>query len=84
MDKKAKAIAEMKKLMQLKRAEIDPKVLAMAKDAAERSQGLKPKGKMVPYDREAAAKAVELFLKTHPDQKRFRAELLDMIRKDSH
>ena len=84
LDKKKEIIARMQKLMREKRAEIDPKVLAMARDAAERKQGLAPTGKTVPYDRDAAEKAVALFLKAHPDQKRFRAQLLAMMTKKSH
>jgi hypothetical protein len=84
MDKKRAAIEHMKKLIQQKRAEIDPRVLKMAQRAAEESQGLKAKGGTVPYDRESATKAVELFLSRHPEQKRFRAKLLAFLTKSSH
>jgi hypothetical protein len=82
--RKLAMIEHMKHLMRKRRAEIDPKVLAMAKAAAERKQGLKPKSQTVPYDRAAATKAVELFLAGHPEQKKFRAKLLAFLTKSSH
>lgn len=81
MDKKQKAVEELKRQMRARKAEIDPKVLAVAQRAVKAAAG---DGKTVPYDRAAAAKAVELFITNHPEQERFRDALLDFIGKNSH
>lgn len=85
LSRKKQVIAELERLMRARRAEIDPKVLAMARAAVEKkAAGLANAGETVPYDRDAAAKAVEMFLDGHPEKDRFRAALVDFIGKKSH
>jgi len=103
LDKRRKAIEELKKMMRQRRADIDPAVLLKARAAAERrdmitaaerrdvttsAERKNAKGEkdpsMVPYDRDAARKAVALFLQLHPDQKRFSRDLADFMNRNTH
>ncbi len=76
MDKRDKALEELKNQIKKQREELDPRLLEMA----ERALGLKEE-KTVPYDKEAAAKAVALFLKNHDDAEGFQKKLLEMMGK---
>ena len=87
MDKREKAIRDMQEMIRRKRAEIDPAVLEKAQHAAmEKLKGRKekPPSGTVPYDKEAARRAVEMFIARHPEQKKFRSRLLDFLQKNSH
>lgn len=68
MGTRDKAIEELKKQMALQKERIDPKLLQAARKAANLKQEGRAKKDMVPYDREAAADAVALFLHNHADK----------------
>jgi hypothetical protein len=71
-----KALAELRLRISEQRARLDPKVLKMAERAARSGNA----GEKLPYDRESALKAVELFLQSHDDrgdfERRLRAALI--------
>lgn len=71
-------IKNLQRLMREKRAELDPRLLALARKAAERAHGI---GDTVPYDKKSAEKAIGLFLDANKD---FRAKLLDFMSRKSH
>jgi hypothetical protein len=81
MTTREKALAELKRQIKEQRARLDPKLLKMAEIAA---KTVKMEDNSVPYDRESASKAVEMFLAGHADSKGFRQKLLEMIRKNQH
>lgn len=72
------ALAELKKRIAEQRARLDPKLLRMAEKAA-LSAGA---GEKVPYDRESAVRAVELFLTGHDDRDAFERRLRDLLAKN--
>jgi hypothetical protein len=79
------ALSRLKQLIEAQRARLDPRVLQLAAQAAALSQ--KPGGgqeNIVPYDREAAAQAVQIFLQSHPDADAFKKELLALLKPDTH
>ncbi|MFN7114510.1 MAG: hypothetical protein ACK4PK_09180 [Alphaproteobacteria bacterium] len=79
------ALARLKQLIEEQRARLDPRVLKLAAQAAALSQ--QPHGgqeSMVPYDRDAAAQAVRLFLQNHPDAEAFEKELLTLLKPKTH
>ncbi|MBL8711845.1 MAG: hypothetical protein JNM12_03015 [Alphaproteobacteria bacterium] len=84
MSSRDKALEILKKQMQAQKARLDPKLLQIAGKAAALKQEGKAQKDMVPYDREAAAKAVQLFLKNHDDRADFEQRLLAMLRKSEH
>lgn len=84
MSSRDKALEILKKQMQVQKERLDPKLLQIAGKAAALKQEGKAQKDMVPYDREAAAKAVQLFLKNHDDRADFEQRLLAMLRKDQH
>jgi len=92
MDKKQKAIEELKKQRQLARDRLGPdgvkelEKLAKGLDkpkAATLSNPNVPPGS-VPYDKKAALTAFQMFLKNHGDPKEFERRLREMINKSSH
>ncbi len=84
MSSRDKALEILKKQMQVQKERLDPKLLQIAGKAAALKQEGKAQKDMVPYDREAAAKAVQLFLKNHDDRADFEQRLLAMLRRDQH
>lgn len=82
-DSRQKALETLKKQIAEQRARLDPKLLKLAAQAASLSQ--KPAGSrnegLVPYDRDAAAETIRLFLQSHPNAKGFEKELMDLIRR---
>lgn len=81
MTTREKALAELKRQIKEQKARLDPRLLKMAEMAA----GItKTEKNTVPYDRESASKAVEMFLANHSDAKGFRQKLLELIRKSQH
>ncbi len=80
MDKREKALQELQRQIRAQKARLDPKLLEMAAAAAGGGKG----PDTVPYDRESATRAVEMFLANHDDSKGFRQRLLEMIRKSQH
>lgn len=80
MTPREKALLELKEKIREQRERIDPKVLKMAAKAAALSQEGKAGQDMVPYDRETAAKAVELFLRGRNDRAEFEERLMALIR----
>ncbi len=84
MSSRDKALEILKKQMQVQKERLDPKLLQIASKAAALKQEGKAQKDMVPYDREAAAKAVQLFLKNHDDRDDFEQRLLAMLRRDQH
>ena len=88
MTDKNKAIEELKKLMAEQKARIDPAVLERAVAAASAKKpttpsSVPPPPASVPYDKEAAAMAVELFLKSHGNADDFSKKLLQFMKKNS-
>lgn len=89
---RAAALAELKKLMAEQKARLDPALLARAAEAAAKAQppagpsaSLPPaQPQTVPYDRESAARAVELFLGDHKGGAKFRARLMEYLVKNAH
>ncbi len=74
------ALAELKRQIVQTKSRLDPSLLE--KMAALAAASAKQGGK-APYDRAAAAKAVELFLSSHGDEKGLRQRLLSFIQKKS-
>jgi hypothetical protein len=94
MGDRQKAIQELRKQMFLARQRLGPEGLKELEKLAKSMQDPKaappppsatalPPG-MVPYDKEAALAALELFIKNHGDPKEFEKRLLEMIKKTSH
>ncbi len=83
-DKKSReaAIAELKVQIEAQRARIDPDVLKKAEKAAAASQNPKPKAELVPFDRDAAALVVRLFLDRHDDPEWFKRQLQEQLKKE--
>ena len=81
MDPRQKAIEELKKQIAAQRARIDPEVLEKAHKAALQSQ--KPKAQreagMVPFDREAATRAVAQFVQNSEDPAALASQLRDLL-----
>lgn len=84
MDKRQKALDALKEQIRQQREKLDPRLLKMAEKAIQGMLSGAGGNGSVPYDQKTAAAAVETFLKNHPDAKRFRAKLLDLIRKTQH
>ncbi len=85
-DRREEALETLKRQIAAQRARLDPKLLKLAEQAASLSQkpaAAKNEG-LVPYDRDAAAETIRLFLKDHPDAKGFEKELMSLIRRDQH
>jgi hypothetical protein len=88
MDKKKKAIEELKKQRQLARERLGPdgvkelEKLAKGLNKHKSAQPL-PDGS-VPYDKKAAIAAFNIFLKNHGDPAEFERRLREMINKKSH
>jgi hypothetical protein len=88
MDKKQKAIEELKKQRQLARDRLGPEGVKelekLAKGMAQaRASSAIPPGS-VPYDKKAALAAFQMFLKNHGDPQEFERRLREMINKKSH
>jgi hypothetical protein len=88
MNKREKAIQELKKQMYLARERLGPEGV---KELENLAKGLyKPKAAtatppaMVPYDKKAALSALEIFLKNHGDPKTFEKRLRDLIKNTIH
>ncbi len=82
MDARDKAIQELKEQIEAQRARIDPDVLKKAEKAAAASQKPKAKADMVPFDREAAALVVRMFLDRHDDPEWFKRQLQAQLKKE--
>lgn len=83
LEKKARresALAELRQQISQTKSQLDPQLL---EKMAALMGGQMAKGGKVPYDRAAAAKAVELFLSSHGDEKGLRQRLLAFIQKKS-
>jgi len=87
MDKRKSAIEELKKQIRLGRERLGPEGIKelenLAKGIVKPKQTAKPSGAL-PYDKQAALKAFELFLKNHGDPKEFERRLLALLKKSSH
>lgn len=96
MDKRQQAIAELKRQMHLARERLGPEgIKALENLARAQQQGMKqasfqppkpaaPPPGMVPYDRAAAARALEIFLNNHGDPEGFEKKLRALLKKSSH
>lgn len=82
-------------LIRRQRARIDPKVLKIAQqaiesrtadaaDAVAKTTESEQQTSTVPYDKEAAAEAIALFLQNKKDSRDFEKRLADLIHKNSH
>lgn len=80
MGSREKAIEELKKQMQVQKKRLDPKLLEIAQKAAALKQEGRAQKDMVPYDREAAAAAVALFLQNHEDRPNFEQRLKALLK----
>lgn len=79
MTRREEAIAKLKELIAEQRGRIDPKVLKEAQRAATIKQEGRAQKDLVPYDREAAAAAVALFLRDHDGEGDFTRKLQAML-----
>lgn len=96
MDTRQQAIAELKRQMQLAKERLGPEgIKALESLARAQQQGQKhaapppskpmtPPPGMVPYDRAAAARALEIFLNNHGDPEGFEQKLRALLKKSSH
>lgn len=88
MDKKQKAIEELKKQRKLARERLGPEGVKELEHLAKGLQKVKKSvvipPNSVPYDKKSALAAFELFLKNHGDPKEFERRLREMISKKSH
>jgi len=88
MDKKQKAIEELKRQRQLARERLGPEgvkeleQLAKGLQKAKKTVAIPPDS--VPYDKKAAMAAFQLFLENHGDPAEFERRLREMINKKSH
>lgn len=88
MDKKQKAIEELKKQRQLARDRLGPEGIKELEKLAKTMGNPKtapniPPG-FVPYDKAAAMAAFKKFLENHGDPAEFERRLREMIKKSSH
>lgn len=84
-NKRDKALDALKKQIRTQRERIDPAVLARAQEAlAAKAAGVNAAPATVPYDRETARAAVELFLKDHADAEGFSRKLAHKLHKDNN
>ena len=84
--RKDKALEELKRQIATQKSRLPPDVLEKAARALQGKQPsptTTPAGS-VPYDRAAAAKAIELFLSQHDDAKTFQKRLLERLKKETH
>jgi len=89
MSSREKAIAELKKQIRLGRERLGPEGIKELEKLAKGLRKPKPEAPAappgaVPYDRESALKAFEIFLKNHGDPKEFEKRLLALLKKSSH
>lgn len=99
MDSRAQALEELKKHIREQRARLDPQLLARAQkalmeantapagantDIAATAATGKAASEDIPYDRDAAAEIVNLFLDGHKDRKGFEKRLRAFIQRGSH
>jgi hypothetical protein len=87
MDKKQKAIEELKRQRQLARERLGPEGVKELEQLAKGLQKAKTAAippNSVPYDKKAALAAFQLFLENHGDPKEFERRLREMINKKSH
>ena len=90
MEDRQKAIEELQKQIKLGRERLGPKGL---KELERLSQGLTPKGgvnykspeecmdEMIPYDKETALKALEIYLENHGDPEALQQKILELANK---
>lgn len=92
-DDKQKMIETLQRQIQEQRARMDPELLERAGEAAKEQmkKAMQPKaaapagsGETVPYDSKTAKKAVELFLKHHPDPASLEKLLAEILKKTKH
>lgn len=84
MDKREEALQELRRLIREQRARLDPRLLELAAQAARLSQQPPENAEFVPYDHDAAAKAIRLFLKNHDNPAAFEQQLLRLLDKTKH
>jgi hypothetical protein len=84
MNTRDKALELLKKQMALQKERLDPKLLETAQKAAAIRQEGRAKENLVPYDREAAARAVQLFLQNHDAPEEFEQRLLALLKSKEH
>lgn len=84
-DKRQKEIDAIHKMIREQRARLDPEVLAIAERIAKLSQNI-PLGNSgnIPYNRDSATKAIELFLKSHSNAKEFQTKLFALLKAKDH
>ena len=84
MDKRDKAIEDIKAQIRARRGDIDTETLDKLRLLAEHLYGVSSDPATVPYDKMAAKKVIETFLEGHPDAKAFQARFLKFLQKQSH
>jgi hypothetical protein len=87
MSSRDDALKELQRQIDAQRARLDPKVLKLAEQAARLSQAAPPDVEspvLIPYDRDAAAEIIRLFLKNHRDAPEFEARLLALLQQLRH
>ncbi|MBI3441071.1 MAG: hypothetical protein HY052_04605 [Proteobacteria bacterium] len=90
MSSRQKAIEELKKQIRLGRERLGPDGIKELEKLAAAAQKQKPAVPpevppgMLPYDKKAAAKALEIFLKNHGNPKEFEKRLRELLKQSSH
>ncbi len=84
-----KAIEELQKQIKLGRERLGPEGIKELEKLAKNMQAPVAKAPTVPkgsvaYDKKAALKAFELFIKNHGDPREFERRLLEMLNKNKH
>lgn len=83
MGDKTKAIEELKRQMQHAKAKLGPERIAELQRMLQGSRTVR-EDDLIPYDRDTAMKALEIFIENHGDPEWLRAEILKRVNsKDS-
>jgi hypothetical protein len=80
------ALGALKRLIKEQKARLDPRLLEQVARAAveARKPDAPPHEGTLPYDRAAAAEAIRIFLKNHPDGAAFETALRALLKSRSH
>lgn len=87
MDNRQKALDELKRRIKEQKARIDPRLLKLAESAAmggAPAPGISVSAATVPFDRDAAARIVALFVKGHQSPRDFECRLAEFVLKNRH
>ena len=82
MSNREKALEELRRHIEEQKARVDPELLKRAAEAAK--EHMPRQEDRLAYDRKAAIKAVELFLRSHPDPKDIERLIAEIVAKTRH